>query len=139
MHKTLFHLPQAFFFICHKPFMYFLYSSLYLPIQRTATCNFRFTSFSLSKMQFHSLYHFIENTCPISFSNHELYFISSFCRLVNINHPKLYHLQKYIHNVYANQINKQTSTPYINSIVNISQFSQAWNSFQFNFTELSIV
>ena len=27
----------------------------------------------------------------LSFSNHELYFISSFCRPVNINHPKLYH------------------------------------------------
>ena len=27
----------------------------------------------------------------LSFGNHELYFISSFCRPVNINHPKLYH------------------------------------------------
>ena len=35
----------------------------------------------------------------LSFSNHELYFISSFCRLVNINHPKLCHLQKYFHKV----------------------------------------
>ena len=30
----------------------------------------------------------------LSFSNHEFSFISSFCRLVNINHPKLLH---YLH------------------------------------------
>ena len=32
----------------------------------------------------------------LSFSNHELYFISSLCRLLNINHPKLFfHLHFY--------------------------------------------
>ena len=28
----------------------------------------------------------------IKVGNHDLYFTSSFCRLVRINHPKLYHL-----------------------------------------------
>ena len=111
----------------------------YLPIQRTATFKFRFTSFPLIECNSIPYSLLLKTHILLSFSNHDLYFISSFCRMVNINHPKLYHLQKYLHNVCVNQINKQTSTPDINSIVNISQFSQAWNLFQFNFTELSIV
>ena len=48
MHKTLFSGSTS-----HKTFFHFLYSSLYLPIQRTATSKFRLTSFfpSVSSVQ----------------------------------------------------------------------------------------
>ena len=97
----------------------------YLPIQRTATCKFRFTSFPLIECNSLPYAFLLKTHILLSFSNHELYFISSFCRSVNINHPKLCHLQKYLPNVCVNQISKQTSIPGINSIVNIYQFTQA--------------
>ena len=76
MHKTLLHLPQTFFIL--------LYSPLYLPPVSSDVLPF-------SLIECNSIpYSFLLKThILLSFSNHELYFISSFCRLVNINHPKL--------------------------------------------------
>ena len=86
---------------CHKTFLHFLYSSLYLPIQRTVTYKFRFTSFFLNRINSIPYTFLLKTEVLLSFSNHELYIISSFCRLVNTDHPKLYHLQKYLHTVYV--------------------------------------
>ena len=83
MHKTLFSGSTS-----HKTFFHFLYSSLYLPVQRTATSKFRLTSFSLQSVQFsrsvvsdslqhHGLHHarlpcpsptprVYSNSCPLS-------------------------------------------------------------------------
>ena len=122
MHKTLISLATHLFYTsCIHHFI--------CPFRGQPPVNLDLLSFSLIECNSIPYYFLLKTHILLFFSNHELYFTSSFYTLVRIHHPKLCHLQKYIHNVSVNQINKQTSISCINSIMIIYQFTQALHSF----------
>ena len=130
MHKTLFHLSHTFCILTTNLFYTFWIHHFICPFREQPPVSSVLLPFPLIKYNSipYTFFFLLKTWILLSFSKHELYFISSFYRFQNINHPKLFfHFYFYSLKVH------------INLIVNISQFTWAWNSLSLILLEFRIV
>ena len=90
-------LPATNFFLLSQTFLYFVFAHCICPLREQPPISSDLLPFPLIECNSISQNFLLKTHILLSFSN--LYLISSFCRLVNINHPRLCHLQKYFHKV----------------------------------------
>lgn len=79
-------------FTCNTPGYTFCIHHFICPFRGQPPVRLDLLCFSLIECNSIPYYFLLKTHILLFFRNHGLYFTSSFCRLVRINHPKLYHL-----------------------------------------------
>ena len=90
--RNLYHAQVFFFLLAIKLFYTFCIYHFICPFREQPPVSLDLLSFSLIERNSIPYTFLLKTHILLSVSNHKLYFISSFCRLVSINHPKLCHL-----------------------------------------------